>query len=423
MSFYIKALFFAIPTFTFLIIIEEMVANYRGIQINRAADVISSLSSGLSNIIRDGIKFSFIILSYAWLMNNIAIYKLEPIWIAVIVAFIIEDFAGYWIHRLNHRVNIFWNRHIIHHSSEEFNLSCALRQSISNTFRFSAVFMIPAALLSIPPYFFVIIGPIHLFMQFWYHTQMIDKMGWLEYILVTPSHHRVHHAINAQYIDKNYSQIFIFWDKLFGTFQEELINEKLIYGTLRPAHTYNPIIINFKHLWQLMQDAWHADWFYDKLIIWFKPTGWRPSGVAKKYPIKVIDNPEDQEKYYIKSSQLLLGWAFIQLNITFFMMYHLFTILTYFETTMVLLYSGFLIMNIFSYTSILDGRYYALIGEYIKLGLGLYLLFIQDFTWYGLEGIFIKGFILYLCISLMLTYYFLKQKRLSSLKNNSHFSN
>ena len=105
------------------------------------------------------------------------------------------------------------------------------------------------------------------------------------------------------------------------------------------------------------------------------------------------------------------------------MMYHLFTILTYFETPMVLLYSGFLIMNIFSYTSILDGGYYALIGEYIKLGLGLYLLFIQDFTWYGLEGIFIKGFILYLCISLMLTYYFLKQKRLSSLKNNSHFSN
>ena len=152
MNFYIKALFIAIPTFTFLIIIEAIVAHFRNIEINRTEDVISSLSSGLTNIIRDAIKFSVIIISYAWLVDKIAIYKLEPIWLAIGVAFIIEDFSGYWMHRLNHRVNIFWNRHIIHHSSEEFNLSCALRQSISNTFRFSAVFMIPAALLDIPPF-------------------------------------------------------------------------------------------------------------------------------------------------------------------------------------------------------------------------------------------------------------------------------
>ena len=169
MIFFIKALFFAIPVFTFLIIIEAIIANYRGLSINRSEDVISSLSSGLTNIIRDGIRFSVIIISYPWLVEKIAIYKLEPIWLAITVAFIVEDFAGYFVHRLNHRVNIFWNRHIIHHSSEEFNLSCALRQSISDTFRFSAVFMFPAALLDIPPYYFIIMGPIHLFMQFWYH--------------------------------------------------------------------------------------------------------------------------------------------------------------------------------------------------------------------------------------------------------------
>ena len=142
MSFFVKSLFIAVPIFTILIIIEAIIAHYRNIPINRSEDVISSLSSGLTNIIRDGIKFSIIILSYAWLVEKITIYKLEPIWLAISVAFIVEDFAGYWVHRLNHRVNIFWNRHIIHHSSEEFNLSCALRQSISNTFRFSAVFMI-----------------------------------------------------------------------------------------------------------------------------------------------------------------------------------------------------------------------------------------------------------------------------------------
>ena len=109
MNFYIKALFFAIPTFTFLIIIEAIVAHFRNIQINRSEDVISSLSSGLTNIVRDAIKFSVIIISYSWLVDKIAIYKLEPIWLAITVAFIIEDFSGYWMHRLNHRVNILWN--------------------------------------------------------------------------------------------------------------------------------------------------------------------------------------------------------------------------------------------------------------------------------------------------------------------------
>ena len=110
-----------------------------GKSINQPADMISSLSSGLTNTIRDGIKFGFAIISYTWLVDHMTIYKLKPIWIAVIIAFIIKDFSGYWIHRLSHNINILWNRHIIHHSSEEFNLSCALRQSISDTIRFSAI--------------------------------------------------------------------------------------------------------------------------------------------------------------------------------------------------------------------------------------------------------------------------------------------
>ena len=250
--------------------------------------MISSLSSGVTNTIRDGMKFGFAIISYAWLVDHITIYKLEPLWMAVIIAFIVQDFTGYWIHRLSHHINILWNRHIIHHSSEEYNLSCALRQSISDTIRFSAMFMIPAALMGVPTIIFTIVGPIQLFMQFWYHTQLIDKMGWLENILVTPSHHRVHHAINPEYIDKNFSQIFIFWDKLFGSFQPEMEEVPPVYGILRQAKTWNPIIINFKHLYQLMKDAWLAERFIDKLIIWFMPTGWRPTDVIQKYPIIIL---------------------------------------------------------------------------------------------------------------------------------------
>ena len=262
----------AIPIFLVLIGIEIVAAKRMGIHVNNPADMISSLSSGITNTVRDGLKYGLVIISYSWLVNHLTLYKLEPVWAAVFVAFIVQDFTGYWLHRLNHRVNIFWNRHIIHHSSEEFNLSCALRQSISDTVRFGAIFMIPAALLGVPASIFAILGPIHLFMQFWYHTRLIDKMGWLEKVIVTPSHHRVHHGINPEYLDKNYSQILIIWDKIFGTFQPELANVKPVYGILRPANTWNPIIINYKHLWQLIQDAFHAGSWWDKMRIWFMPT-------------------------------------------------------------------------------------------------------------------------------------------------------
>ena len=133
-----------------------------------------------------------------------------------------QALKGYWSHRWNHKINLFWNRHVIHHSSEEFNLSCALRQNISAIVGVYFFLYIPLALLGVPTRVIALVAPIHLFSQFWYHTRLIDRLGVLEYVIVTPSHHRVHHAINDEYLDKNFSEIFIVWDKLFGTFQEEL---------------------------------------------------------------------------------------------------------------------------------------------------------------------------------------------------------
>ena len=411
MQFYIKSLFFAIPTFIVLILFEAIAAKFKGVEINRSADVISSLSSGITNTIRDGVKFSFAIISYAWLVDHMTVYKLEPVWLAVVIAFMVQDFSGYWMHRLNHRVNIFWNRHIIHHSSEDFNLSCALRQSISNTLRFSAIFMIPAALLGVPAAIFAILGPLHLFMQFWYHTQLIGKLGLLEYILVTPSHHRVHHAINPEYIDKNYSQILIIWDKLFGTFQPELDNVNPVYGTLKQMKTWNPMIINFKHMWHLIKDAWHTERGLDKLRIWFMPTGWRPADVKEKYPLQTIADPKKQIKYNTKNSPLLIAWSWTQLVITNILMFHFFSIIPSFSTTMNYLYAVILIANIFSFTSTLDQRNYALAAESVKLILVFSLLYFQNYNWFGLNGVYVYALILYFITSFLLTVYFKNEKK------------
>ena len=407
MNFYVQSLFIAIPSFIILIIIEIIVSKIKGINVNEDADMISSLSSGISNTVKDVFKISIVIISYAWLVDKVSVYKLEPLWLAVLIAFIVQDFTGYWMHRLQHRVNVFWNSHIIHHSSEEFNLSCALRQSISETFKFSAVLMLPAAVLGIPEHIFIILAPVHLFMQFWYHTRLINKMGILEYVIVTPSHHRVHHAINSEYLDKNYGQILIVWDRLFNTFQPELINVEPIYGTLRPVSTWNPILINFKYIWQISKDAWYAERVLDKFRIWFMPTGWRPRDVKEKMPLIEVKNPSSQIKYKTKNSKLMLAWSWIQHIIAGLMMFHLFTVMNIGSpSNLDYLYGIFIIVHIFSFTATLDYNRYCLAAELFKIIIGFILLYQQNKVWFNMGEIFSLGIILYFIISFILTVQF-----------------
>ena len=412
MTFYIQSLFIAIPVFFILIIVEWFASKKIGIEINRPADVISSLSSGMSNITKDSLKLSVVLISYSWLVEHITVYKLEPVWLAVVLAFFVQDFTGYWMHRLNHRVNIFWNRHVIHHSSEEFNLSCALRQSISETIHFSALLMIPAALFGVPAVIFSVLAPIHLFMQFWYHTRLINKMGFLEKIIVTPSHHRVHHAINPEYIDKNYGQILIIWDKMFGSFQPELEQIKPVYGILRPAKTWNPILINFQHLWQLIQDAYYTKSFWDKVRIWFMPTGWRPEDVKLKYPVHSIENVQERKKYDPNLSVSLVAWSYIQQTIGVIFMLHFFSILHQQDQVLNYCYGIFIMIHIFSFTSAMDQNKFFIIAELIKLVFSISLVYLQDFTWFGLDGLNIYLIFFYMITSMIIASYFFKKEKL-----------
>lgn len=402
MNTYITAVAIAVPFFMLLISIEWIISIKRGIVVNNSADMISSLSSGLTNILKDGLKISIALISYTWLVDYISIFKFESLIISVIIAFIVKDFAGYWLHRMNHRVNILWNRHLIHHSSEEFNLACALRQSISGVISFGAIFMIPAALFGVPPWLFVILGPIHLFMQFWYHTRLINKMGFLEHILVTPSHHRVHHAINPEYLDKNYSQIFIFWDKIFGTFQEELTAIPPVYGILRPAKTWNPILINFKHFFSLLSDAFQTTSLLDKFKLWFMPTGYRPSDVADNSPVKTIENPNELIKYKTENSIFVIIWGYLQLPISLLLIFHLFSVENKFEPIWIYVYAGIIMANIFSFTSLLDKNKVIILSELIKLSMIGFVLWKLDFYWFDFSQLNSIRFIIFqTCSSLL----------------------
>jgi hypothetical protein len=290
-----------------------------------------------------------------------------------------------------------------------------LRQEISAIVGVYFFLYIPMAIIGIPPEVVAIAAPIHLFAQFWYHTTLIDKMGFLENILMTPSHHRVHHAINDIYIDKNYSAIFVLWDKWFGTFQEELKEEPPIYGTLTQANTWNPVIINFMHLWQLIKDAWRANNWWDKLRIWFMPTGWRPTDVAMAYPLKKVGVYE-REKYDPETSTSLKYWSWFQLGVTNLLMYFLLVELGNMQVEDVAWYCVFLFVSIFSYTTLMDKHVLAVPAEIIKLLIGCWIIF-QSGGWYHLDT-YMNGasmfVMLYLGLSTLLTFYFLFFEKVDS---------
>ncbi|MFN4147110.1 MAG: sterol desaturase family protein [Runella sp.] len=385
METYGKILLIAMPAFLVLVLIEKCYAWWVKKESFKTMDMLSSMSSGYTNVVKDVLGLSVSIISYSYMVEHWAIYEVKSTFWVYAIAFVALDFSGYWVHRLSHQINFFWNKHAIHHSSEEFNLACALRQSISSFVNLFTFFLLPAALLGVPAQVIAVVAPLHLFAQFWYHTTHIGRMGFLEHIIVTPSHHRVHHAINPEYLDKNHSQIFIIWDKLFGTFQEELPHVPPVYGITRPARTWNPIKINFQHLWLLIRDAYRTQSWWDKLRIWWMPTGWRPADVAERYPVAKIEDPYHFEKYAPPASGFLLVWTWIQFLFTFALINYFFLYIAKIGTPYIFIYGGFIFLCVFAYTELMDRNPYALAWESLKNVVGLCLIFYNG--WFGLDEI------------------------------------
>lgn len=410
MEAYGHILLFAMPAFLALVLFEKWWGWRKGFDTVRTMDMISSLSSGVTNVTKDVLGLAIAIGIYPFMVKYLAITTIENTLLVYILTFIIIDFNGYWVHRWSHHINLFWNLHVIHHSSEEFNLACALRQSISSFFNLFTVLLLPAAILGIPEQVIAVVGPIQLFAQFWYHTRHINRMGFLEKIIVTPSHHRVHHAVNPEYMDKNLSQIFIIWDKLFGTFQEELKEVPPVYGITRPARTWNPIRINFQHLWLMIKDAWRTRNWKDKFTLWFKPTGYRPADVASKYPVNKIEDVYHFEKYDTRTSSLFTAWCWFQLIMVLLFVSYLFgqiAFINQLDASYIYWYGAFVFLTVYALTDLMDGNKYAFVWELLRSGLGLYFLYDQG-DWFGLQewsGIESLNFILigYFVFSLIST--------------------
>jgi alkylglycerol monooxygenase len=280
---------YAVPFFFLLIGIELLADRWRGMNSYRTADSLNSLSAGVLSTTSGLLTKVVGLLTYVFAWQHLALFELssDSLW-TWLLAFVFYDFCYYWNHRLGHERNLLWAAHSVHHQSEEYNLTTALRQT-STGFLFGWVFYLPMAVAGVPPLVFLTVGALNLLYQFWVHTRHVPKLGGFEWVFITPSNHRVHHAQNPVYMDRNYGGVFILWDRLFGTFQEELDDEPVIFGVTTPLASWNPLWANLQFYVQLWRDAVRADSWWDKLRIWFMRTGWRPADVAERYPLAKPD--------------------------------------------------------------------------------------------------------------------------------------
>lgn len=280
---------YAVPFFFVLIAAELLADRWRGVNNYRVADAINSMSTGVLSTTTGLLTKGVGLVTYGFALEHLALFKLsaDSVWVWVL-AFVLYDFCYYWLHRMGHERNILWAAHSVHHQSEDYNLSTALRQT-STGFLLSWIFYLPMAVLGVPLLVFVSVAALNLLYQFWVHTKHIPKLGWFEWCFVTPSNHRAHHAQNALYMDRNYGGVFIIWDRLFGSFQEEDDNEPVIFGVTTPLASWNPLWANVQFYAQLWDDARRAQSKWDTLRIWFMRTGWRPADVAAKYPMNKPD--------------------------------------------------------------------------------------------------------------------------------------
>jgi len=278
---------FAVPFFVLLILLEVYAAYKRGMKgYYRLPDALTSLSIGIGEQVISIFSKLGVLYLYSYLYNHYHIFTWEFNVVNTILLLFLFDFIFYWAHRWGHEINFLWGGHVVHHSSEDYNLTTALRQPWFFQLITFNLFL-PLAILGFDPTILAVVAGIDILYQFWIHTQLIKKLGPLEWVLNTPSHHRVHHGVNPQYVDKNYAGVFIIWDRLFGTFEEE--KEEVVYGITSPVKTWNPAWANVHYYVDLATQARKCTNIADKLHVWVAPPGWKPDYLGgREYP-KPVD--------------------------------------------------------------------------------------------------------------------------------------
>ena len=274
---------FAAPLFVVSVAIEWFFVSRKKLAGHyETKDAWASMTMGLGNLVSD-LLMGFVSLGFLTWLWQFRAFDLGHAFPVIALALLAQDFIYYWKHRAAHLIRWFWSAHIVHHSSEHYNLSTALRQPWNNHFTGHVLLSTPLILIGFHPLLIGFVASLNLLYQFWIHTEAIDKCPkWFEAIFNTPSHHRVHHATNPRYLDSNFAGIFIIWDKIFGTFVPELEDEGIKYGVVKPIETYNPVKIAFVEMLNIFKDASQKGLTFSQRFAYvFAPPGYSHDGSRK----------------------------------------------------------------------------------------------------------------------------------------------
>lgn len=371
----------ATPVFFLLIGIELLVAKLRGRQAYTSSDAVNSIGLGVISQIVGVFSKLLTFGIYAWCVEHLALFALPAdnllVWVG---ALLLYDFCYYWLHRCGHEVNILWAAHVVHHQSEHYNLSTALRQTGSGAL-LGWLFYLPLALLGVPLKVFVIVALIDLLYQFWVHTEQIGRLGWFDRVFCSPSNHRAHHAVNDRYLDRNYGGILIVWDRLFGSFVEEDDNDPPVYGTRSPLRSWNPLWANAEVYWKTAVDMWHARRWRDKLLLWIKPPGWRPAELAARYPKPDFVMPT--ERFDPPLSKALTVYALLQFALLLGMTTQFLGMAGAASLSALLAYATYLVISLWLLGALMEGRRWALWVEGLRT-LTTALVPVLSGRWFGI---------------------------------------
>ncbi|HKN30613.1 MAG TPA: sterol desaturase family protein, partial [Roseiarcus sp.] len=278
---------YAIPVFVALMAAEFGAGLATGRNVYRLNDALGSLAAGILSQISGLFMLALSVGIYILVYDRLALFALRAddwrVWVGALIAY---DFFYYWNHRIDHEVGLFWAAHVVHHQSDHFNLSTALRQPSTGVL-LAWIFYLPMAIAGVPPVVFVGVGLIDLLYQFWIHTELIGKLSWFDFVFASPSNHRVHHGVNDQYLDKNYGGILILWDRLFGTFEEEV--ETPVFGVRGGLGTFDPLWANLSYYATMADLCRRATDWRDKIRVWFAPPGWVPANLRPADPQPPFD--------------------------------------------------------------------------------------------------------------------------------------
>lgn len=367
---------FAIPIFLTTTLLEAWLAHRRGLAAYSIPDAISSYQYGLlSQVVGAFTKLAklgvYTLVFEAYRATTLPSDSLW-VWVGALVAY---DFFYYWHHRMNHEIGLLWAGHVSHHSSEYFNLATAIRQS-STSALLGWIFYLPMAVAGVPPSVFAWVLLIDLLYQYWVHTEVIGRLGWLDRIFVTPSNHRVHHGQNDYCMDTNYGGILILWDRLFGTFAEERKDEKVIYGVRTPLQSLNPFWGNMHYYIELWQKSKATPGWRAKLGVWLAPPGGWHDEASEPYE-------PSQFKYYDPCTpDAVKRYAVVHQVLAMLFLMHFLTLLNTLPKTLLALYAAGFAISAISLTSLLEGRANARRFEQCRvIGLGIAFAALPD--WFG----------------------------------------